>query len=189
MEKIFIILNGIRLFPLWILIKIRLALGDTYLKLLLEDLNKAGKSFFVLLYYRPEYKVLCYHRIGRISKLVAWICGDYSLCIPHRKKLHIGGGLTLAHPQNSFLCAKSIGSYLHIKHNVTIGLGKGGVPIIGNNVYVGCGACILGGITVGDNVKIGAGCVVVHDVPSDCTVIGNPAYIVKLKGKKVCIKL
>lgn len=48
---------------------------------------------------------------------------------------------------------------------------------------------MLGGITIGDNVNIGANCVLVKDVPSNCTVIGNPAIIVKQNGKRVHIRL
>jgi serine O-acetyltransferase len=61
--------------------------------------------------------------------------------------------------------------------------------IIGNNVRIGTGAIVLGNIYVGDNVNIGAGAVVVKNVPSNCTVIGNPAYIVKENGIKVSKKL
>lgn len=46
-----------------------------------------------------------------------------------------------------------------------------------------------GGITIGNNVNIGAGCVIVKDVPDNCTVIGNPAVIVKKNGIKVRIPL
>ena len=72
---------------------------------------------------------------------------------------------------------------------ITIGNNKGDVPTIGNNVSIGCGAVIVGGIVVGDNVNIGTNCVIVKNVPSNCTVVGNPAYIVKLNGERVCIKL
>ena len=64
---------------------------------------------------------------------------------------------------------------------MTIG-GRGGVrgcPVIGKNVLIGANALVLGKITVGDNAKIGAGAVVLHDVPANCTVVGNPARIVK----------
>ena len=44
---------------------------------------------------------------------------------------------------------------------------------------MGAGAKILGNITIGDNVRIGAGAVVIEDVPDDCTVVGNPGRIVK----------
>ncbi|MBR6126567.1 serine acetyltransferase, partial [bacterium] len=46
-------------------------------------------------------------------------------------------------------------------------------------VVLGAGAKVLGNITIGDNVRIGAGAVVFEDVPSNCTVVGNPARIVK----------
>ena len=52
-------------------------------------------------------------------------------------------------------------------------------PTLGNNVMVGAGAIILGDIHIGNNVKVGAGAVVVHDVPDDVTVVGVPAVIVR----------
>ncbi len=51
-------------------------------------------------------------------------------------------------------------------------------PTLGNNVVVGTGAKVLGGIEIGDRVKIGAGSVVVKSVPNDCTVVGIPGRIV-----------
>jgi serine O-acetyltransferase len=61
----------------------------------------------------------------------------------------------------------------------TKGLGSQGVPVLGNNVYVGVGAKVLGAIKIGNNVKIGANAVVIHDVPDDATAVGIPARIVK----------
>ncbi len=52
-------------------------------------------------------------------------------------------------------------------------------PTIGNRVVVGTGAAILGNIRLGDGVKVGAGSVVVHSVPSGCTVVGIPARVVR----------
>ena len=52
-------------------------------------------------------------------------------------------------------------------------------PTLGDNVMVGANATILGNIRIGDNVKVGAGAVVVHDVPSNVTVAGVPATIVR----------
>lgn len=62
-------------------------------------------------------------------------------------------------------------------------------PIIGDNVRIATGAIVLGEITIGDNSIIGAGAVVVKSVPANCTVIGNPARIVKLNNKRVDINL
>ena len=58
-------------------------------------------------------------------------------------------------------------------------------PTIGNNVVISAGAKVLGSITIGNNVIIGAGAVVINDVPDDCTVVGVPGRIVKIKGEKV----
>lgn len=60
----------------------------------------------------------------------------------------------------------------------TRGLGSKGVAVIGNNVYVGVGAKILGKITIGNNVKIGANAVVVTDIPDGATAVGIPAKII-----------
>ena len=64
-----------------------------------------------------------------------------------------------------------IGKNATIYHQVTIGEGNGGAPVIGDNVYIGAGAKIVGKIKVGNNVRIGANCVVFMDVPDNCTVV------------------
>jgi serine O-acetyltransferase len=53
------------------------------------------------------------------------------------------------------------------------------VPKIGNHVYIGAGAVVLGPITIGDNVVIGANSVVVNNIPSNSLVVGAPAKIIK----------
>jgi serine O-acetyltransferase len=84
-----------------------------------------------------------------------------------------------------------IGVVIHkravIGKNCTIGTGVtiGGrsksidVPYIGNDVYIATGAKVLGPITVGDNVVIGANAVVIENIPSDCIVAGVPARVIK----------
>ena len=74
-----------------------------------------------------------------------------------------------------------IGNHVIIGTNVLTGgrSNKKGMPIIGNNVYIATGAKILGNITIHDNVIIGANAVVIHDVPSNCSVGGIPAKIIK----------
>ena len=61
--------------------------------------------------------------------------------------------------------------------------------MLGDNVTVSCGACILGNITIGNNVNVGANCVVMKNVPDNCTVAGNPALIIRKDGEKVNIPL
>ena len=72
---------------------------------------------------------------------------------------------------------------------MTLGNGKTGAPLIGDNVRIMTGATVFGSITIGDNVTIGANSVVNKDVPSGCTVVGNPARIVKQGGEKVDLAL
>ncbi len=63
----------------------------------------------------------------------------------------------------------------------TRGSGNKGVPALGNNVYIGVGAKILGGITIGDHAKIGANAVVLNNVPQGATAVGIPAKILSKK--------
>ncbi|MNO70141.1 Serine acetyltransferase [compost metagenome] len=74
-----------------------------------------------------------------------------------------------------------IGERVIIGQGVTVGrkLSPNGVPVIGNDVYIAAGARILGGITIGDNVIIGANSVVVTDVPANTIVAGAPARVVR----------
>ena len=78
-----------------------------------------------------------------------------------------------------------IGDDVLLYQGVTLG-GTGGEkgkrhPTLGNRVVVGTGAKILGNIQIGDNVKIGAGSVVVHSVPDNSTVVGVPGRVVRVR--------
>jgi serine O-acetyltransferase len=80
-----------------------------------------------------------------------------------------------------------IGDDVLLYQSVTLG-GTGGEkgkrhPTLGNNVVVGTGAKVLGNIRIGDNVKIGAGSVVVHPVPDNSTVVGVPGRVVRVRAE------
>ena len=79
----------------------------------------------------------------------------------------------LPHGLNGIIISHNavIGKNCTIFHQVTIGQGREGAPVIGDNVLIGAGAKVIGGIRVGNNVKIGSGCVVMEDVPDNTTVI------------------
>lgn len=79
-----------------------------------------------------------------------------------------------------------IGKNCNISHGVTLGQAnrgkRRGSPSLGDNVYIGPGAKLIGAIRVGDNVAIGANCVVVKDVPDGAVVVGIPARVVSQEG-------
>jgi len=90
-----------------------------------------------------------------------------------------------------------IGETTEIGDNVTLyqGVTLGGTgkehgkrhPTLGDNIVVGSGASVLGSVQIGDNAKIGSGSVVVHDVPANATVVGNPGHPVIVDGQRVGI--
>lgn len=86
----------------------------------------------------------------------------------------IGGGLRIPHNIGIVISGKAvIGQNCEILHGVTIGTSsKNKAPHIGDNVFIGAGAKVIGNITIGDNVKIGANAVVTKDVRSNCTIVG-----------------
>lgn len=99
---------------------------------------------------------------------------------------HIGKGFQIPHATGIVIRKNvRIGDNVVILHQVTIGANppsrarKGGSPKIGNNVYIGAGAKILGPVSVGDNARIGANAVVVQDVPANATAVGVPARVVR----------
>jgi serine O-acetyltransferase len=74
------------------------------------------------------------------------------------------------------------GSNLTIEHQVTIGAERRESPRLGNAVFIGAGAKVLGSVTIGDGARVGANAVVVHDVPAHVTVVGIPARVVRRRG-------
>lgn len=136
-------------------------------------------AFIYFLHNNAFYRKLFYHRCGQIIKLLIgwWRPGDKYFTINAVTK--IGKNCELLHPVCSRINAVSIGDNFSILHGTSVGRKGGKIPTIGNNVTLGMNCLILGGITVGDNVIVGAGSVVVKDVPSNCVVAGNPAKVIK----------
>lgn len=93
------------------------------------------------------------------------------------RSVKIGKGTIFAHSGLGCVVHSNavIGENCKIQQNVTIG-GRGtrGTPIIKDNVFIGAGATILGGVTIGDNAKIGAMTLVLNDVKPGETVVGIP---------------
>ena len=99
-------------------------------------------------------------------------------------RVSIGGGLFLPHTVGTVLGAAQIGENCTIMQGVTLGaididlcFTASERPVIGNNVFIGAGAKVIGGVIVNDNAKIGANAVVLRDVPAYALAVGVPALI------------
>jgi len=109
------------------------------------------------------------------QKLTEIITG---ISIPYSAQ--IGGYFYIGHFGGIIINASAvIGNNCNISQGVTIGIsGRGerrGIPIIGNNVYIGVNAVVAGAISIGDNVVIGANSLVTESVEPNITVVGVPA--------------
>jgi serine O-acetyltransferase len=91
-----------------------------------------------------------------------------------------GPGFVLIHSTGVVINAGARGgTNVKIEHQVTIGAEKRQAPVLGDDVFIGAGAKILGSIRIGSRTRIGANAVVLHDVPDDCTAVGIPARVVR----------
>lgn len=75
-----------------------------------------------------------------------------------------------------------VGKRCRIYQNVTIGEVNGLAPVLGDDCLIGAGAVLVGGIRVGNRVRVGAGAVVCTDIPDDCTVVSQQARIIRRDG-------
>src|SRR6516165_4404031 len=162
--------------------------------------DPAARSRLEVVLCYPGFHALLYHRFAH------WLWGRGWL-LAGRFASHIGRVLTgiEIHP------GARIGKRVFIDHGMGVVIGEtaevgddvtlyqgvtlGGTtlnpgkrhPTIGNGVVIGGGAKILGNIHIGDNCRIGAGSVVLRDVPPDSTVVGVPGHIIFRNGKRVVI--
>lgn len=95
----------------------------------------------------------------------------------------IGGGLYIAHPVGCTLVVDSMGENCSVMASVTLGrLEEPRWPRIGDRVFIGAGARVLGAVSVGDGAVIGANAVVLGDVPAGAAAVGVPARIIPGRG-------
>ena len=145
-------------------------------------------GFHALLAYRISHWLLRHHIpfVPRlISQLARWLTG-----VEIHPGATIGAGFFIDHGMGVVIGETTeIGDYVTLFQGVTLG-GTGKErgkrhPTLGNHVVVGAGAKVLGGIRIGDNVKVGANAVVLRSVPPNSTVVGNPGRIVKYDGERL----
>lgn len=128
------------------------------------------------------------HHIPFLPQLITlFIFLIYNSKVPYQAKIgkntqlgYSGMGVVI-HPKSE------IGNNCMIGQQVTIGGGNTrypGVPLIGDNVYIAKGAIVFGGITIGNNVTIGANAVVNKPVPDNAIVAGIPARILRFKDSE-----
>lgn len=146
-----------------------------------------NQSFKRILLYRLEHHVQnrkCLGLlIGGVSRLMST---HYNVYISSTAE--IGKGFCMPHCFSIIISHCHIGENVTVMQQVTIGSSRGGkrpgYPTIGNNVFIGCGAKILGNIHIGNNAVIGANAVVTKDVPNDAVVGGVPAKVINMEGKE-----
>jgi len=128
---------------------------------------------------RPGIWHKAMRKVARVRHLV-WSVLTQSDIAPQAT---LGRRLMLPHPNGVVIHEDAIvGDDCMIMQQVTIGMiEEGAVPRLGNKVYVGAGAKIIGKVSVGDGARVGANAVVTHDVPAGCTAIGVPARVVRRK--------
>jgi len=157
----------------------------------------ARSSWEVILCY-PGVHALAFHRVAhrlwcaRWTTSARWVShlSRFLTGIEIHPAARIGRRLFIDHGMGVV-----IGETAEIGDNVTLlqGVTLGGTslkrekrhPTLGNNVTVGAGAKVIGGFTIGDSSRIGAGSVVVREVPPNCVVVGVPGRVTYKDGQRV----
>ena len=142
-------------------------------------------TFMTITFFRAassKNKIICFLALP-FYKIARIISG-----IQIKRGTIIGEGLFIPHYGTIVVNSRSkIGKNCIIMHNVTLGAkGRGNdlnVPVVGDNVYIGTGAILLGGISIGNNCVVGAGSVVTKDIKEGTTVAGNPAKEIRARNE------
>ena len=120
-----------------------------------------------------------YRVLTLLVDILTGISLPYTMRVGRRVRIWHHGGIVLH--------ARAIGDDTQIRQNTTMGIAVTrrltAIPTIGARVDIGCGACILGNVHIGDDAKIGANAVVLSDVPAGATAVGIPAKVVRWAAK------
>ena len=126
--------------------------------------------------FRPlrKFLKLIYHLLDKLC-IVLW-------GIHIDDGAEIGGGLYIGHFSGVLIGPVKMGVDCNLAHQVTIGRrgdGRGGVPVLGDRVWIGMGSVIFGGVHIGDGVTIGPLTVVARNLPPGALVSGNPMRLLR----------
>jgi serine O-acetyltransferase len=131
-----------------------------------------------------EFRNLSYHRLaqgGVPGRVLARLL--HSLYVGERTLFlnthHIGPGLFIQHGFATIVAAERIGANCRINQQVTIGYNLRGLPTIGDDVRISAGAVVLGPVSIGDGAVVGANATVVKDVPPGGIAIGPAAQLLE----------
>lgn len=150
--------------------------GDTRPRTLLKALVTDG-TFAMACYRLMAWSHR--HHLAPLTMFWNKVNAVFCQCIIGRGAT-FGPGFVLIHSQGVVINgAVRGGSRVYVEHQVTIGAEKAQSPVLGDRVFLGAGAKIVGAVTIGSDVRVGANAVVVRDVPSGVTVGGVPARILK----------
>jgi serine O-acetyltransferase len=150
-----------------------------------EDARKYHTGFHAVCYYRMSHKLWLEGRKMEAREL-NYYAHHLTGCDIHPGAT-IGKRFFIDHATGVIIGETTIiGDNVSIYQGVTLGgvsTNKGKRhPTLKNHVVVGCNASVLGDITIGNNVRIGAGAVVINDIPDECTVVGVPGRIIRHAG-------
>ncbi|MEQ3481250.1 MULTISPECIES: serine acetyltransferase [unclassified Pseudoalteromonas] len=110
----------------------------------------------------------------------------YQIQLP--KEVQVGPGLYLGHGTGIIVNASAkIGANCNLSPYTVIGSNHGRAAHIGDNVYIGPHTSVVEHVHIGDGAQVGAGAVVIKDVPAHATVVGNPAKVVREHGEATYI--
>lgn len=161
--------------------KARWVYGETSRRAILKTWFTDGT--FAMLMYRC---MQASHRRGLtpLAMLFNKLNGFFGRCIIGRGA-EFGPGFVLIHSYGVVINASVRGGRdVKVEHLVTIGAERDESPVLGDDVFMGAGCKIVGPVTIGSRVKVGANAVVVKDVPDDSTTVGIPAKIVSGDSRK-----
>ena len=155
---------------------------------IMEHLFTAGRKYTDWLYlthrwYEHSKKNKLYLPLFILARFPLKHLGyKYSFDISYRAQ--IGKGLRIAHYGYIVVPSSTVlGDHVCLRPGVVIGKrdvnSDAGGTVVGNNVEFGVGSKVMGPVTIGDNVIIGANAVITHDVPSNCVVAGVPARVIR----------